>query len=334
VTGGGGTTAPALAAELKCDYEPSLQSLLARADVDAVIVATPNYLHTEPVCLAAEHGKHVFLEKPMALSVRDCDAMIAALRAGGVIFMLGTMMHYYEGFVRIKEAINRGEIGRPMVAFAARTGWQLPEPVIPWKKMQAMSGGHLFHHIHEIDLLRWFVGDVRSVFARARNFAHVGEGYGDEDDVVLLSLEFTNGAFGTMEYGSGFHFGEHVVKISGSQGAFLVDNARSKIVQRTLGGRDVEFDLFDDPEANESMIALFREADGGIAFGRQGDLPRHYLARAIRMELDAFIRAVTDGVIEERDRWMFDPLQGRAAVAVAEGALQSARTGQPVLLVP
>ena len=75
------------AEELGCELESSLDSLCSRDDVDAVIVATPNYLHKEPVLTAAKYGKAVFCEKPIALSYADCDEMVRACEEAGVLFM-------------------------------------------------------------------------------------------------------------------------------------------------------------------------------------------------------------------------------------------------------
>ena len=78
-----------VAEELGCDVETDLDTLYSREDVDAVIVATPNYLHKEPVIKAAEHGVDVFCEKPIALSYQDCDEMVRACHEYGVTFMAG-----------------------------------------------------------------------------------------------------------------------------------------------------------------------------------------------------------------------------------------------------
>ena len=82
-----------IADELGCDVETDLDTLYSRDDVDAVIVATPNYLHKEPVVKAAEHGVNVFCEKPIALSYQDCDDMVRACQEHGVIFMAGHVMN-------------------------------------------------------------------------------------------------------------------------------------------------------------------------------------------------------------------------------------------------
>ena len=79
---------------------------------DAVIVATPNYLHKEPVVKAAEHGVNVFCEKPIALSYQDCDDMVRACQEHGVIFMAGHVMNFFHGVRHAKKLINDGVIGK------------------------------------------------------------------------------------------------------------------------------------------------------------------------------------------------------------------------------
>ena len=87
----------AIAAELGCDNESSLESICARPDVDAVIVATPNYLHKEPVLEAARNHKNVFCEKPIALSYADCDEMVNTSKENNVVFMAGHVMNFFHG---------------------------------------------------------------------------------------------------------------------------------------------------------------------------------------------------------------------------------------------
>ena len=101
-----------IAEEFGCKCEDSLEALVSEPDIDAVIVATPNYLHKEPVIKAAEHKKHVFCEKPIALSYQDCDEMVKAAEKNGVIFMAGHIMNFFHGVRLAKKFIQEGKIGR------------------------------------------------------------------------------------------------------------------------------------------------------------------------------------------------------------------------------
>ena len=112
-----------VAAELGCDTETDLDRLYSREDVDAVIVASPNYLHKEPVIKAAEHGVHVFCEKPIALSYQDCVEMVEACVAHNVTFMAGHVMNFFKGVRTAKKMINDGVIGKVLYCHSARNGW-------------------------------------------------------------------------------------------------------------------------------------------------------------------------------------------------------------------
>ena len=99
-----------MAKELGCDVETDLDKLCSRDDVDAVLVASPNYLHKEPVLTAARHKKHVFCEKPIALCYADCDEMVRACKENGVIFMAGHVMNFFRAVRHTKQLIAEGKI--------------------------------------------------------------------------------------------------------------------------------------------------------------------------------------------------------------------------------
>ena len=108
-----------IADELGCDAASSLDELVEREDVDTVVVATPNYLHKEPVIKAAQHGKNVFCEKPIALNYQDCDEMVRTCEENKVTFMAGHIMNFFHGVQRAKELINEGVIGKVLYCHSA-----------------------------------------------------------------------------------------------------------------------------------------------------------------------------------------------------------------------
>ena len=103
--------AEAIAEELGAKVASSLDELVSSDEVDCVIVATPNNLHKEPVIKAAQHGKNVFCEKPIALSYQDCREMVDACKENNVTFMAGHIMNFFNGVHHAKELINQGVIG-------------------------------------------------------------------------------------------------------------------------------------------------------------------------------------------------------------------------------
>ncbi len=332
VQSGTGEGARRVAQEADCDVSATFDELMTRQDIDAILVSTPNYLHREPVVKTAQNRKHVFCEKPLALSVEDCDAMIAACGQAGVHLMVGHMMHFYSGLIKAKEWIQSDVIGKPLVAHVERTGWEAPRENVSWKKQQSLSGGHLFHHIHEIDLLQWFIGPITEVYAVAGNLAHQEAGFGDEDDVLLLTLKFENGAFGSMQYGSGFRWGEHSVKINGTEGAIFINNNTSTLYVMHPGKEIERYPLFDEPEAQQSMLDLFQACDGGSTYGAPTDRMRKYLRDAMQAELAYFNDVLLGKPVDEDKAMLFGGRAARSAVSVASAALTSKRAGRRVIL--
>jgi len=196
--------APALAS-LRDTFGPeaagSLQELLARPDIQAVIVATPNHLHCEQTIAAAEAGKHVFCEKPMALSTKDCDRMIAACERAGVKLMVGQSARLQPLARRLLEVARRGELGKPLFGLATYlfTGFRERDSGV-WHVAQSSSGGLLFHMaIHQIDLFH-------ALFGPTRRLQYAGGRYGrqvrDFDDVATILLDFASGATGVISASS------------------------------------------------------------------------------------------------------------------------------------
>lgn len=321
-----------IAAELGCEVEAELDALCARKDVDAVIVATPNYLHKEPVLCAARHGKHVFCEKPIALSYADCDQMVKACEENGVVFMAGHIMNFFNGVQKAKELIHEGRIGKVLYCHSARNGWEPPQPSVSWKKMREKSGGHLYHHIHELDCIQFIMGPAASVTMVGGNVAHQGERFGDEEDMLLLSLEFGNGAFAMAEYGSAFRWSEHYLLIQGTQGAIRIDMKDCGMTLRTPLGEE-KFLVHRTREEDEDRTRMYNgplEADGAVLYGNPNKRPPLWLHGLIEREM-AYFNELMHG---EKPTQEFIPLlngsAARAAIATADAATRSLRENRKV----
>lgn len=324
--------AGAAAEELRCDIETDLDALCARDDVQAVIVASPNFAHKEAVMAAARHQKHVFCEKPIALTFRDCDDMVSACERAGVVFMAGHVMNFFNGVRRAKQLIAEGRIGKVLYCHAARNGWEPPQPSVSWKKMRDKSGGHLYHHIHELDCIQFIMGHAVCATMVGGNVAHRGEKFGDEDDMLLISLEFGNNTYAVLEYGSAFHWSEHYVLIQGTEGAIRIDMKDVRGTLRTKDGDEyflVHENQFEDDERTEIYHDRM-EKDGAIMYGRPGKKPPTWLTSIMRKEM-AFFHGVMQGkeVTEE-----FAPLlngsAARAAIATADACTLSLNEGRKV----
>ncbi|MEG0340453.1 MAG: Gfo/Idh/MocA family oxidoreductase, partial [Oscillospiraceae bacterium] len=234
-----GESSKRLSAELACPIANTAEELINSPFVDAVIVATPNYMHKEHVLAAAKAKKHIFCEKPFALNKDDADEMVKACKASGVTLMVGHIMHFYSGIEALQKMIKSGEMGVIINAHVERTGWEHKKAEISWKKQQAKSGGHLFHHIHEIDIIQWIMGEADSVYAVGDNLGHKEEGFGDEADVLLLTMRFKNGSFATLQYGSGFRIGNHFIRINGTKKGAVINFKTAEITIKSDDGETI-----------------------------------------------------------------------------------------------
>ena len=103
---------------------------------------------------------------------------------------------------------------------SARNGWEEQQPTISWKKIREKSGGHLYHHIHELDCVQFLMGGMpEEVTMTGGNVAHQGEAFGDEDDMLFVNMQFSDNRYAVLEWGSAFHWPEHYVLIQGTKGA-------------------------------------------------------------------------------------------------------------------
>ncbi len=172
--------------------------LLNHAGLHGVIVATPTSTHHEVVIAAAQAGKHIFCEKPTALTLRATDEMIAAAQTAGVQFMVGFMRRFDESCVAAKRQIDAGVIGDPVMIRSIgrdphRTSLEFANP--------AMSGGLIVDMgIHDFDLLRWYMADeVERVYAEASALVYPELlEVGDRDNAQIV-LKFARGGLGNVE---------------------------------------------------------------------------------------------------------------------------------------
>lgn len=147
----------------------SVADLLADDEVDAVYIATPPALHAEQTLAAAAAGKHVLCEKPMALTVRECVAMVEACRKAGVMLSVAYYRRFWPLALRMKALLDAGDLGQVTMARVTITGLYYPpaDGSQPWRVRPEVSGGGLLADVgsHRIDLLIHLLGDVVEVSA-------------------------------------------------------------------------------------------------------------------------------------------------------------------------
>jgi len=191
-----------LAGKYSCKSYTSIDDLLSgEKNLDVVSICTPNAFHAEHTIKALKAGKHVLCEKPMALTVNDCKAMIRESEKAGKTLFIVKQNRFNPPIVALKKAIDEGKLGKifnvQLNCFWNRDDRYYSES--DWKGKKKLDGGTLYTQFsHFIDLLYWMVGDVTEVTALTRNFTHPQTIEFEDTGVVLL--QFQNGAIGTINY--------------------------------------------------------------------------------------------------------------------------------------
>ena len=199
---------------------------------DAVVITTPTFTHSALAVTAASAGKHVFVEKPMALSLVECDAMIAAAKASGVALQVGFMRRFDPDFRAAYERIQAGEIGRPMLIKSLTHGPGLPPP---WARDLKLSNGMLAEvNSHDWDTVRWLMGsDPARVHAEVANFKDTARGVSDAEfyDTALVSIRFESGGLGSISGVCPCDYGYDArVEIVGEKGIMQIGEMQGRAV--------------------------------------------------------------------------------------------------------
>lgn len=212
---------------------------LANPKVDAVVVATPSEHHCAIVIAAAQAGKHILCEKPMAMSAPECDAMLDAVDEAGVKLQIGFMRRFDAGFVAARQRVDAGEIGRVVLVKSLTHGPTTPKP---WMYDIRKSNGPLSEvNSHDIDSVRWFSGsDFAEVYAIAGNHRspEARRQYPDFYDNVVLAARLENGMQACITGAQGVQYGyDSRCEILGETGLITVGSlAENTVATHTAAG--------------------------------------------------------------------------------------------------
>src|SRR5215210_7100367 len=198
----------------------SFRELIAAEDVEVVDVCLPTAFHRELALLAADEGKHVILEKPIARTMEDAREILEAFSGGSPRLFVGHVVRFFPEYVGIKQKIDAGDLGTIGVVRTSRRspfllGWN------DWYADWRVSGGVLLDLvIHDFDFLRWTLGEVERVFARGV----LGREY-NRLDYALVTLRFRGGAIAHVEghwgYPGPFNYS---IEVAGSDALLTVDS--------------------------------------------------------------------------------------------------------------
>lgn len=210
----------------------SLEDALDGTDFHAVVITTPTFLHKTLAVTAAEAGKHVLLEKPMALSLSECDEIMVAVERNQVFLQIAYMRRFAPEFVGAAERLEAGEIGQPMMVKSLSHGPGLPPP---WARDIKRSGGVLSEvNSHDWDCVRWLMGsNYQRVYTEVANFK--GETRGVDTphfyDNALVNIRFESGGLGSISGVCPCEYGYDArVEIVGEKGIMLIGDMQGQAV--------------------------------------------------------------------------------------------------------
>ncbi len=240
--------AAAVAESVGAELSDDLDAVLRDPDVDAVDICLPTPMHREATEAAFAAGKHVLLEKPIALSLEDADAIVAAAERSGRIFMVGLVLRFWPEYVELQRRLADGELGRPLSFSALRLS--PPADWNTWMGDPRQSGGvPVDLLIHDFDQMNWLLGTPRRVFARAPHPGHVlavveydrADGIAEGSMAMPKSYPFTSSVRVLAEGGvAEYSFSAAPAEDGGNIGA---SDARRGLRFYPRGGEPVTFDV-------------------------------------------------------------------------------------------
>ncbi|MDR1895893.1 MAG: Gfo/Idh/MocA family oxidoreductase [Prevotellaceae bacterium] len=201
----------------------SITAMIRENNIDLVIVCNPHPFHKDVTLEAARAGANVLVEKPLASTLEDSDAMIEACRAAGVRLGVVSQRRWYAPVQRIRQAIDDGKIGTPVLGTINMLGWR-DKPYYdadPWRGTWDMEGGGVLVNQapHQLDILLWYMGEVDEVYGVWRNLNHP---YIEVEDTAVAIVKFKNGGIGNIIVSNSEKpgiFGK--VQVHGSNGASI-----------------------------------------------------------------------------------------------------------------
>ncbi len=287
----------------------SLEQMLNNKEIDVVSICTPSGLHAPLAIKAANAGKHIILEKPMALNLKESDEIIEACDKNNVKLTVISQLRFTDSVARVKAALAEGLLGRIIMGNVYMKYYRSQEyyDQSSWRGTWKMDGGGALMNqgIHGIDLLQYIMGDVKSVFAHTRTLARNIE----TEDSAIAILEFENGALGSIEGTTSIYPGfSRVLEVNGSKGTIALQE--DSIIKWIIEGKDAPEGILERETSNKSAS---NPADFGI---------------------EGHIAQITDMVnaIREDRKPLVDQHEGRKPIEIIMAVYESSRTGKLVTL--
>jgi predicted dehydrogenase len=219
--------------QLKVPGYTDYKVLLDQPGLEAVVVATSDQFHREPCERAASRGLHILLEKPIATTLEDGEAILKAVAESGVKLMVGHTLRFDPRYIAVQQAAASGKLGDIIHVYARRNA-----TVWSGRRIEGRAEVVVFHGVHDIDFLHWMTGaTVTTVYAESVSKALTELGVAD---TIMATLRFSTGAIGLLEQSWGLPYGlpsllDAQLEVVGTEGAAYIDMRASSISMFTDG---------------------------------------------------------------------------------------------------
>ena len=300
----------ATAARYGCAMEDSYEAMVKRADLDGVLLVSPNAFHREQTEMAAAHGKHVYVEKPIANTLDDGRRMIAACEKAGVTLLIGHVHRRHAANRKVKELVDSGAIGKPIMVEAnlsSGQGWELKPDEFRWRDDDTgCPGGALMTiGVHQADTLNYIFGPIKTVFSFFTH-KHIPA---PVNDITTTIFKFESGILGYL----GANFASprtNWMQVYGTEANLT----------RTVARPDRQFDTERKVGPDESTkLEMVKK---GSTTPERIELK---IGDPMLEEVDEFADCILNGRKAETDG-----RESLKALALIRAAIESAKTGLPV----
>jgi UDP-N-acetyl-2-amino-2-deoxyglucuronate dehydrogenase len=297
-----------IAEQFKVSAYQDMNDMMKSESIDVVVVLTPSGLHAEHVINLSKYGKHIMVEKPMALSIEDTESMIYACDENNIKLFIIKQNRFNVPVVKLREALDTGRFGR-LTLGTVRVRWARHQAYYdqdPWRGTWAMDGGVLTNQAsHHVDMLEWMMGDVESVFAKMTTaLANV-----ETEDTAIVTLKFKSGALGIIEATT-------ATRPANLEGSISILGENGTVVVGGIAVNEMQTWAFEDEQEGDSNILEEFSVNplNVYGFGHQ-----------------AYYEHVVD-CIKNGSANLVDGLQGRKSIELISAIYESAETGKEVFL--
>jgi len=297
-----------IAEQFKVSAYQDMDEMMKSESIDVVVVLTPSGLHAEHVINLSKYGKHIMVEKPMALTVKDTENMIYACDVNHIKLFIIKQNRFNVPIVKLREALDAGRFGK-LTLGTVRVRWARHQAYYDqdsWRGTWAMDGGVLTNQAsHHVDMLEWMMGDVESVFAKMTTaLADV-----ETEDTAVVTLKFKNGALGIIEATT-------ATRPTNLEGSISILGEHGTVVVGGVAVNEMQTWVFEDEqEGDSSVLEEFSVNPPNVyGFGHQ-----------------AYYEHVVDCIVNGSAN-LVDGLQGRKSIELISAIYESAETGKEVFL--